>query len=83
MLGVSQTRRNARKFKPNMVPRDMIEQIVTAGDYAANRMDRQSTVIVSATNRDLRNHLSEMNRAIGGWKPEFDPFYDVPVVLIL
>ncbi|MBP3292714.1 MAG: nitroreductase family protein, partial [Clostridia bacterium] len=30
-----QTRRSIRKFKPDMIPRDVLEQIVTAGTYAA------------------------------------------------
>lgn len=75
------TRRSIRKFKPDMLPKETIDEIITAGTYAANGMGRQSAIIVAVTNKKLRNKLSEMNCKIGGWKPGFDPFYGAPVVL--
>lgn len=83
VLRLMQSRRSVRKYKPDMLPKDVIEQIVTAGTYAANGMGKQSAIIVAVTNKELRDRLSVMNQEIGGWKKGFDPFYGAPVVLIV
>ncbi|MCM1167542.1 MAG: nitroreductase [Lachnospiraceae bacterium] len=76
-------RRSCRKFKPDMLPKDVMEQIIEAGLYAASGMGKQSSIIVAVTDKELRNRLSEANRKIGGWEDGFDPFYGAPVVLIV
>ena len=76
-------RRSVRKFKPDHVPQDLIEQIVDAGLYAPSGMGGQPTVILAITNKEVRNKLSEANRKIGGWGEEYDPFYGAPVVLVV
>ena len=43
------TRRSVRKFKPDMVPKDIIEKITEAGTYAATGMNWQSPVIIAVT----------------------------------
>ena len=83
VLKAIEERRSIRKYKPDPVPREIIDQIIRAGTYAASGMGRQSTIIVAVTNRELRDRLSRMNAAYGGWKPDFDPFYGAPVVLIV
>lgn len=60
-----------------------LDQIITAGTYAANGMGKQSTIIIAVTNKELRDRLSEMNCEIGEWKQGFDPFYSAPAVLIV
>lgn len=75
------TRRSIRKFKPVMVPDELIDQIIEAGTYAATGMNRQSPIIVAVTNQELRNKLSAMNAKIMG--TDSDPFYGAPVVLIV
>ncbi len=77
------TRRSIRKFKPDMPPQETIDEIITAGTYAANSVGRQSAIIVAVTNKELRDKLSAMNCEVGGWQPGFDPFYGAPVVLIV
>ena len=76
-------RRSVRKFKPDHVPQELIEQIVDAGLYAPSGMGGQPTVILAITNKEVRNRLSEANRKIGGWGEEYDPFYGAPVVLVV
>ena len=76
-------RRSIRKFKSEMPSKTDIEQIIEAGLYAANGMGKQSTVTIAVTNKKLRDKISEINRKIGGWKEEFDPFYGAPVILIV
>ena len=66
-----------------MPPSGMIEQVIEAGLYAPSGMGRQSAIVVSVTDKELRNRLSQMNAVVGGWKPDFDPFYGAPVILIV
>ena len=81
LLTLIQTRRSIRKFKPDMVPKEVIEQIVTAGTYAPTGMNRQSPIIIAVTNKEIRDQLSKLNAEISGTKN--DPFYGAPVVLIV
>jgi len=75
------TRRSIRKYKSDMVPKDIIEKIVEAGTYAATGMNKQSPIIIAITNKELRDRLSAMNAKIMG--ANTDPFYNAPVVLIV
>ena len=81
------SRRSIRKYKPDMLPKETIEEIIRAGTYAASGMGTQGSIIVAATNKELRDRLSRMNLKAGnevynyGWKEGFDPFYGAPVVL--
>ncbi len=76
------TRRSIRKYKPDMVPRDIIDEVIKAGTYAATGMGKQSPIIIAVTNKKLRDELSKLNAKIMG-TPEMDPFYGAPVVLIV
>lgn len=76
-------RRSIRKFKPDMVPKEAIDQIIEAGLYAASGMGQQSVITVAVTNRELRDKLSACNAKIMGMPEETDPFYGAPVVLIV
>ena len=77
------SRRSCRAFKPDPVPRELVEQIAEAGLWAASGMGKQAAKIVVVTDKALRDRLSEQNRAIGGWPAGFDPFYGAPAVLIV
>lgn len=74
-------RRSVRSYKPDMVPKEVIEKIVEAGTYAATGMNRQSPIIIAVTNKEMRDKLSKMNAAVMG--SDNDPFYGAPVVLIV
>lgn len=75
------TRRSIRKYKPDMVPEDVLERIIQAGTYAATGAGKQSPIIIAVTNKELRDQLSAMNARIMG--KDIDPFYGAPVVLIV
>ena len=75
------SRRSIRKYKPDMVPKEIIEKIVQAGTYAATGMGKQSPVILAVTNKELRDKLSKMNAEVMGTVS--DPFYGAPVVLVV
>ena len=76
-------RRSARNYKDEMLPKEVIDDIIEAGLYAASGRNYQSAIIVAVTDKGMRDRLSEMNRKIGGWAEGFDPFYNAPVVLIV
>ena len=81
IIEAMKSRRSCRAFKPDPVPRDLVEQVAEAGLWAASGMGRQSAKIVAITDKALRDRIAEQNRKIGGWPEGFDPFYGAPVIL--
>lgn len=75
------TRRSIRKYKPDMLPREIIEKIVEAGTYAPTGKNQQSPIIIAVTNRELRDRMSALNAAV--METDSDPFYGAPVVLVV
>lgn len=83
VLEAMKTRRSIRKFKPDMVEQDKIDQIVEAGLYAASGMGKQASKIIVVKNKEFRDKLSAINGKILGQPAGVDPFYGAPVVLIV
>lgn len=81
-LQAIQSRRSIRRFKPDMVPHDLLEQVVTAGTWAASGRGQQASMILAVTDRALRDRLARMNAAILG-REDSDPFFGAPVVLVV
>ena len=81
IIEAMKTRRSIRKFKPDMVPKEIIEQIIEAGTFAATGMNYQDPIIIAVTNKEVRDRLSKLNAEIMG--SDSDPFYGAPVVLIV
>lgn len=75
------TRRSIKKYKPDMVPEEVIARICEAGTYAATGRNLQAPIILAVANKELRDKLSQMNAAIMG--STGDPFYGAPVVLVV
>lgn len=75
------TRRSIRKYKPDMIPENVLNRIIEAGTYAATGMGKQSPIIIAVTNKEIRDKFSKMNAEIMG--VDSDPFYGAPVVLIV
>lgn len=76
-------RRSCRSFKSEMVPKELIDQVIEAGTYAASSMGKQATRIVAVTNKELRDRISQDNKKVGGFEGDIDPFYGAPVILIV
>ena len=76
-------RRSIRRYKKDMVPKELIDQVVEAGLYGATGMGSQSPHFIVVTNRTLRDEISAENRRIGGWQENFDPLYGAPVVILV
>lgn len=83
LLELMKTRRSVRKYKPDMIPQEVIDRIIAAGTYSATGRNMQSPIIIAVTNKEMRDKIAEMNRKIGGWEEGFDPFYGAPAMLIV
>ena len=81
VLEEMKTRRSIRKFKPDMIPQDILERIIEAGTFAANGRGAQNTIIIQVTNKEIRNEIAKKNADIMG--SNTDPFYGAPVILIV
>ena len=75
------TRRSIRSYRPDMLPREVIEKIAEAGTYAPTGMNRQTPIIVAVTNKELRDRMARLNAAV--LNMDSDPFYGAPVVLVV
>ena len=75
------TRRSIRKYKSDMLPREVIKKIVEAGTYAPTGKNQQSPIIIAVTNKALRDRMAALNAAVLGI--DSDPFYGAPVVLVV
>ena len=76
-------RRSCKKFKPDMVPEDVVNKIIEAGTWAPSGKGMQSAIILAVTNKDVINKLRDENRKAMGVGGEYDPFYGAPVVLVV
>ena len=76
------TRRSCRKYKPDMLPQEVLDEILKAGTYAASGHGTQNPIMIAVTDKEMRDKLSKLNAKIFG-KPDIDPFYGAPVVVIV
>ena len=61
VLEKMKTRRSIRKYKPDMVPQELLNQIIEAGIYAASGRNRQDSIIIQVTDKKLRDEIMDMN----------------------
>ncbi len=74
-------RRSIRKYKRDMIPNELIDEVLKAGTYAPTGMNKQSPIIIAITNKKVRDKLSKLNAKIMG--TDTDPFYGAPVVIVV
>ena len=74
-------RRSVRGYKEDLVPAEVLDQILEAGEYAPSGMGKQGTLMVVTQNPELVKKLSAMNAAVMGTTS--DPFYGAPVILVV
>lgn len=74
-------RRSVRGYKEDLVPAEVLMQILEAGEYAPSGMGKQGTLMVVTQNPELVKKLSAMNAAVMGTTS--DPFYGAPTVIIV
>ena len=75
------SRRSCKQFKPDPVPREIVEQVVQAGLYAPSGGNRQPVKIIAVTEKATRDQLSRMNAEVMG--AQLDPFYNAPCVIVV
>ena len=83
IIRAMEERRSIRSFKPEMPPKEVLQQIVEAGLYAASGKGQQAAIVVAVTNKALRDKLAEETRRIAGAPEGSDPFYGAPAVLVV
>lgn len=54
LLQQMKSRRSIRKYNADIVPQEILDQIIEAGLYAANGMGYQNTIIIQVTNKAVR-----------------------------
>ena len=74
-------RRSVRGYKKDLVPTEVLDEILEAGKYAPSGMGQQKTLMVVTQNPELVAKLSKMNADVMGTKN--DPFYGAPTVVIV
>ena len=65
-----------------MIPEDVLDKILEAGTYAPSGMNKQSSIIVAVTDKEVRDKISKLNAKVMG-REDIDPFYGAPVVLVV
>ena len=74
-------RRSCRRYKPDLIPQETLDQILEAGTYAATGMGRQSPIMIAVTDKETRDKLSKLNATVMGGTG--DPFYGAPELIIV
>lgn len=81
------TRRSCRAFDRRVPSREVLERVCEAATYAPTGHGKQSPLIVTVTDRTMRDRLSRMNAKVMSAQhpiPDgFDPFYGAPVVMVV
>ena len=84
VLNNIRTRRSCRSYKAEMVPQELIDQVIEAGLYSPSSLGQQSGIVVAVTQKEARDQLSKLNATFKkGSGSDSDPFYGAPVVLIV
>lgn len=83
ILEIIKTRRSIRKFKPDAVPQELVDQVIEAGTYAASGKGLQPWIVVDVRSSEIREKLRRENAALMNLPEGKDPFYGAPVWLLV
>ena len=81
MYEILKNRRSIRKYKPQQVSDEVLDQILEVGLYTPSGMNTQNTVMVAVRDKETRDLLSKINAEI--MEVETDPFYGAPCVIVV
>lgn len=76
------TRRSCRKYKPEQITNEELDQILEAGTWAPTGMGMQSPIMVVVQDQETIQELSQLNANVIG-KSGMDPFYGAPTIVIV
>ena len=74
-------RRSTKAYKPDMPKQEDIDAVIASGLAAASGRNRQASIVVAVTNKEIRDRMSKANAEVIG--ASGDPFYGAPVVLVV
>ena len=77
-------RRSIRKFKAEVPPKELVDEVVKAGLLAPTGRNQGSTFVIRIDDPELRAEVVAKNAEIMGAPPPgrpMDPFYGAPVIL--
>ncbi len=74
-------RRSVRRYRPDPVGEELLDQILDTALYAPSGMNTQNTYMVAVQDKATRDRLSRMNAQVMG--SENDPFYGAPCVIVV
>lgn len=83
VLEAIKTRRSVRKFRPDAVPQELVDQVIEAGTYAASGKGCQPWIVIQVTDKAVKERLRKDNARIMEAGEAADPFYGAPVYLIV
>lgn len=75
------TRRSCRKYQPEQIKEEELQEILEAGTYAPTGMGAQSPVMVVVQDKETRDYISSLNARVLG--SDTDPFYGAPTVIVV
>ena len=75
------TRRSCKNYKPQHVPKNLIDEIVACGLNGATGRNLQAPIFVVVTNDEIVAKLSQLNADVMGAKG--DPFYGAKDVIVV
>lgn len=81
-LETLKTRRSCRDFKSEQIKDEELDAILEAGTYAPTGMGKQSPIMIAVQNKDDIAELERINAEIFG-KPDSNPFYGAPTVIVV
>ena len=55
------SRRSVKKYKSDMVSKELLDEVLIAGTYAPTGRNLQSPVIIAVTDKEIINKLSKIN----------------------
>ena len=82
MLEEIKNRRSCRKFNINkLVNEENLNKIIEAGLLAPSGLNRQESIIIAITNKEVRDNYAKTCGEISGRGG--DPFYGAPIILLV
>lgn len=75
-------RRSIRKYLPQQILADELDQILEAGTYAPTGMNRQSPVMVAVQDPEIIRIMEKENAKVMG-DETLSPFYGAPTVVVV
>ena len=80
-LQLIKTRRSCRKYKPEQITDEQLNNVLEAGTYAPSARGLQSAFIVAVQNKEQIAQLTRMNARIMGVTS--DPYYHAPTCILV